>query len=69
MCPTCKSIEEGKGLAIISTPLHKHPLEYHGNKNDVNCNLCKTKMAPYNSFRCEDCDFDVCDKCFKSYKW
>ena len=69
MCPTCKSIEEGKGLAIISTPLHIHPLEYHGNKSNVNCNLCKIKVAPYNSFQCKDCDFDICDKCFKSYKW
>ena len=40
MCPTCKSIEEKKGLITISTPLHQHPLEYHGNKMNVFCDLC-----------------------------
>ena len=69
MCPTCKSIEEIKDLILISTPLHNHPLEYHGNKNNVKCDLCKNKMEPYNSYRCNKCDFDACENCFRSYKW
>ena len=69
MCPTCKSMEEEKDLALISTPLHKHPLEYHGNKNIAFCVLCKNGIDPYKSYRCEMCNFDSCDQCFKSYKW
>jgi hypothetical protein len=69
MCPTCKSMEEEKDLALISTPLHKHPLEYHGNKNIAFCVLCKNSIDPYKSYRCEKCNFDSCEICFFSYKW
>ena len=69
MCPTCKSIEEEKDFAKISTPLHKHPLEYHGNKGQAFCDLCKAKIEPYSSFKYHNCDFDACEKCFKSYNW
>ena len=69
MCPTCKSMEEEKDLALISTPLHKHPLEYHGNKNKAFCDLCKKGIDPYKSFKCDKCNFDACNQCFISYKW
>ena len=69
MCPTCKSIEEIKDLILISTPLHEHSLEFHGNKNNVRCDLCNNKVEPYNSYRCNGCDFDACEKCIRSYKW
>ena len=69
MCPTCKSIEEEKEFAIISTPLHKHPLEYHGNKGIATCDLCQAKIEPYKSFKCNDCNFDACEICFRTYKW
>ena len=69
LCPTCKCMEEEKGSSPISSPLHKHLLKYHGNKMDSTCEFCKTKIGPYNSFRCDGCNVDICDTCFIKYKW
>ena len=69
VCPTCKLIEEEKGSGIISTPLYKHFLIYHENQKKVKCNLCKIEMEPYNSYRCDDCDFNICEHCLSAYKW
>ena len=69
MCPTCKSIEEEKDFALVSTPLHKHPLEYHGNKFKAICKLCKNVIDPNESFRCNECNFDSCKQCFIRYNW
>ena len=65
MCPTCKCMEKEKGLCVMSTPLHIHPLIYHGNKKESTCKFCNIKMAPYNSFICSSCNINICEKCLK----
>ena len=43
--------------------LHQHDLLLT-DRNSWTCNICKTSYGDNASFYCQQCDFDVCDKCY-----
>ena len=70
MCPNCKAIEEEYLIIKISTPLHQHPLKYKGNEYIAKCDLCGiSSKEPFSFYNCNNCKFDICEKCFRAFKW
>jgi hypothetical protein len=70
ICPNCKAIEEEYFIVKISTPLHKHPLKYKGNEYIARCDLCGiSSIEPFSFYNCNNCKFDVCEKCFRTFNW
>ena len=70
MCPNCKAIEEEYFIIKISTPLHQHPLKYKGNEYVAICDLCGiSSKEPFSFYNCNNCKFDICEKCFRAFKW
>lgn len=70
MCPNCKAIEEELLIIKISTPLHKHTLKYRGNEYEAECDLCgDDSIESFTCYNCSSCKFDVCRKCFESFRW
>ena len=70
ICYFCKEKEsKGESLPnIFLSKTHKHLLrDLTSNINDWICNICKNdyKAKTVTHFRCEKCDYDICDNCKK----
>lgn len=49
--------------------MHEHPLTKCVNKKAWNCDNCEAENEPkVISYYCYDCDYDLCESCFSSFK-
>ena len=57
----------GSNLPDTKTNIHHHPL-YGMNGGPFTCNRCggQYTMSPTFRYRCDYCDFDVCQNCWMS---
>lgn len=56
------NLDEKKYTSVLFCP-SKHELKkYHG--RSFNCDICQTLIPTQYSYFCNQCNFDMCEKCF-----
>lgn len=58
-------LRKAMGLPSLKPSKHEHPLEERSSEGGWGCDGCNCSGSQAaKRYRCEDCDFDFCDKCY-----